>query len=395
MTQVVNGASPNDRLAGFDFARHNVAVKELWEAFNADKPCRTPLMLGLNTRYFMALPELNPAGLDYRRYSEDPGLMFDTQLRFARWRQFNLLFDVELGLPEKWQVYVDFQNYSEAAWLGCPVEYFEGQVPDTRPVFAGCPERVMERGIPAPESGICGRGREYLERFQERASKEEFLGRPVEVIPPFTGSDGVMTVACNLFGPDFVCTAMASEPDRLQRLFEFINEATITRMKHWRVRADIPIPQDRFGYADDSIALISTRMYREHVLPWHRRMYETFATGSKRGIHLCGDATRHFRTLHEELGINIFDTGFPVDFGWLRKEVGPEVEIWGGPHVEMLRTATPSEVLEEAKRILTSGILEGGRFVLREGNNLAPGTPLENTEALHRARLEFGCEREA
>ena len=54
-------------------------------------------------------------------------------------------------------------------------------------------------------------------------------------------------------------------------------------------------------------------------------------------------------------------------------------------------TANPAAVREEVRRILTSGVLAGGRFVLREGNNLAPHTPLENTEAMYRAGREFGA----
>ena len=115
-----------------------------------------------------------------------------------------------------------------------------------------------------------------------------------------------------------------------------------------------------------------------------------FATNKPRGIHLCGDATRHFTTLRDELNIQSFDTGFPVDFGRLRAELGPGVTIMGGPHVDFLRTATPAAIREEARRILQSGVLTGGRFVLREGNNLAPLTPLENTEALYHAGREFG-----
>ena len=47
--------------------------------------------------------------------------------------------------------------------------------------------------------------------------------------------------------------------------------------------------------------------------------------------------------------------------------------------------ATPQQVRDEVRRILTGGVLAGGRFVLREGNNLAPHTPLANTEALYHA----------
>lgn len=143
-------------------------------------------------------------------------------------------------------------------------------------------------------------------------------------------------------------------------------------------------------YADDSIALVSTPMYRQHILPHHRHFYSTIAGGGLRGIHLCGNATRHFRTIHEELDVLVFDTGFPVDFGWLRRELGTDVRIFGGPHVELLRNATPERVREESKRILASGVLDGGLFVLREGNNLAPGTPLENIEALYSSARDYG-----
>jgi uroporphyrinogen-III decarboxylase len=97
--------------------------------------------------------------------------------------------------------------------------------------------------------------------------------------------------------------------------------------------------------------------------------------------------------MQKELDVQDFDTGFPVDFGKLRQELGPGARILGGPNAEFLRTATPEQVREEAKKILSSGILEGGLFILREGNNLAPGTPLANTEALYHAGRDFGFHR--
>lgn len=381
-----------DRLAGLDIPTHNAEVQEAWAAYQAGKPYRVPIILGTNTRYYMLQPDANPDGLDFERYSKDPDVMFDTQLRHQRWSRFNLLQDAELGLPAQWHIGVDFQNYYDAAWFGCPLEYRPGEVPDTRPVFSDCPERVMERGVPGAFSGVLLRALEYFEHFVERAKTETFLDRPVTAYAPGcgTGTDGPMTIACNLFGADRVCLMMAAESDRLHILLDFITESLIQKMKAWRIYAGVPVPQDNFWMADDSVALISTRMYREHILPYHRRFYTTFGTAVGRGIHLCGNATRHFPLLCEELGISAFDTGFPVDFGALRKDLGPDVRIQGGPHVELLRSGTPEEVREDTRGILQSGILEGGMFVLREGNNLAPRTPLENTEAMYHAGREFG-----
>jgi uroporphyrinogen-III decarboxylase len=186
---------------------------------------------------------------------------------------------------------------------------------------------------------------------------------------------------------------MMEEPDRLRPLLDFISAATVQRMRAWRELCGISVPQSGFGYADDSIALISTGMYREFILPYHRQLCEALADSEPRCIHLCGDSTRHFTALRDELNIQAFDTGFPVDFGKLRRELGPKVRIDGGPHVELLLASTPDRVWAEVRRIMESGILEGGMFALREGNNLAPHTPLENTEAMYRAGREFSFRR--
>ncbi len=390
-TTTTNLQAP-DRLAGMDFAAHNAEVVEVWKAYGAGRPSRTPIMLGTNTRYFMLDAHANDMGVGFEDYTNDPDLMFDVQLRFERWKRFNLLQDAPLGPPERWRVRVDLQNFYEAAWFGCPIEYMDDQVPDTRPAFTDEPERVMEKGMPDPLSGVCGMAWSYYERFRERAERETYLDRPIEVDPGGLGesTDGVMTVACNLFGADFVCTAMVEEPQRLNTLFDFITQATIERSRALRQRIGTPFPVPRYGFADDSIALISTEMYRQHVLPHHRTLCDAMSDEQPRCIHLCGNATRHFKTIRDELNVMQFDTGFPVDFAALRRELGPEVRIQGGPHVELLLTATPDQVRDETRRIMTSGVLEGGLFVLREGNNLAPCTPLENTEKMYHTGRELG-----
>ncbi len=381
---------PTDRLAGFDFAAHNAEVAELWDAYYDHRPYRVPIILGINSRFFVLNPDANTEAVDFKSYSTDPDCMFDTQLRSSRWNRLNLLQDSELGLPERWAIRVDFQNYYDAVWFGCTVRYLDGQVPDTRPEFADHPERVMENGLPDPFGGIFSRGLDYFEQFQARAANEEYLGRPIDAFPPGCVCDGIMTIACNLFGPEFVCTAMAAEPERLHVLFDFITEAIIARMRAWREKMDLSNYRDPFGIGDDSIALISTRMYQEHVLPYHRRLYDFFAPGEPHAIHLCGDATHHFPILEQELNVKSFDTGFPVDFATLRENLGDDVTIYGGPRTEFLKDATPAETTAETRRILGSGILDTGRFVLREANNMAPGTPIENIEAMYYAGRRYG-----
>ena len=384
-------ALKTDRLADLDFAAHNAEVEKVWQAYRDGTPIRTPIIVGTNSRYFLLNDQANKSGITFQEYSENPDLMFDAQLQFQRWSRHNILQDAQLGLPQRWQIAPDFQNYYEAGWFGCPIIYLEGQVPDTTPAFSDNPERVMDGGLPDPFGGLMAKGWDYFQHFQQLAADKTYLDIPISVPTPWfgLGTDGVMTVACNLFGAEFVCTAMAAEPQRLHRLFEFITQATIGRMTAWRKRTGMPLTTRDFGFADDSIALISTDMYRRHVLPHHRTLCDAIGPASQRSIHLCGNATRHFLTIRDELNVWTFDTGFPVDFGTLRRQLGPKVRINGGPHVELLRTSNQAAIHAEVERIMQSGILEGGLFVLREGNNLAPYTPLENIEAMYKAGKEF------
>ena len=184
---------------------------------------------------------------------------------------------------------------------------------------------------------------------------------------------------------------MYEDPDYVRQLFDYITEATIKRIQGIRELNGDPLKADDFGYADDSIAMLSTEMMKEFVLPFHKKLYKAVSNGTKpTGMHLCGDATRHFKTLCDEMNVRSFDTGFPVDFTWLRNELGPDVEIQGGPKVDVVLSGSKDELINESKRILQSGIMEGGRFILKEGNNLAPCTPMENISTMREACKLYG-----
>jgi hypothetical protein len=86
---------------------------------------------------------------------------------------------------------------------------------------------------------------------------------------------------------------------------------------------------DRIEFADDAVQMISTDMLREFVLPAHKKLKRQLTTAERIGIHLCGDASRHFKILRDELGTYSFDTGFPIDFAWIRQQLGPQVQIYG------------------------------------------------------------------
>ncbi|MBI5094452.1 MAG: hypothetical protein HZB26_18700 [Candidatus Hydrogenedentes bacterium] len=379
-----------------DYEAHNAEVKEVWDAYRERKPIRPPMVFGINPRFTMFDPAVNPRKISFQQYLYNPQLMLERQLEHCEWIRLNVPQDAEMGIPKAgWPVYVDFQNTVEAAWLGSEVRFYDNQVPDTEPILSeeSRKNQLFDQGIPDPfRGGMMKRGWEYYDYFQEQKTKGfTYKGLPIDTVGATgLGTDGPMTVACNLRGATEFLTDLLAEPDYARRLLDFVTEAAIVRITAYRKKLGQPLKTPGWGFADDSIQLISTDLYQEMVYPFHKRLVDTFSEGGPNSIHLCGDATRHFPFLRDHLNIQSFDTGFPVDFPQLREDVGPDVEIFGGPSVPFLIDATPETTAAEVRRVLDSGIRNGGRFVLREGNNLAPGISLDNLWTMYETNKRYG-----
>lgn len=377
-----------------DFTAHNAEQAEVWQRYRENNPSRVPMVLGLSSRYTLLNPLANPEGIDAEQFFCDPRAMFTHLLHKQHFLRHHLYCDQEMGLPAQWTVSVDLQNSYEALWFGCPIHFREGQVPDTTPILLDDNKRMLfDRGLPEPfpETGWMARAWEYYEQFKEWAQAEEFEGRPIVVGGlPGLGTDGILTTACALRDPTALLMDVYLDPDYVHELLDFLTEAFIRRIKAYRERLGQPVTSPACGLADDAIQMLSPQHYAEFVLPCHKRLVAEFGPEGPNSIHLCGDATRHFRVIRDELNVWSFDTGFPVDFGWLRQELGPEVTIYGGVHVDLLRVGPPEAIRREVKRIMESGIREGGKFVFREANNLAPYTPPGHVRVMYEAVREFG-----
>ncbi|MFH1737750.1 MAG: uroporphyrinogen decarboxylase family protein [bacterium] len=400
-----------------DFERHNAEVRELWKAYRAGDPPRTPIVFGINPRLLLQDPRVNTDKTTFREYVLDPDVMFQTQLRHQCYVRHHIPQDQEMGLPEApadlyfgrcdvpedwetdqpgaWRVYVDFQNVYEGAWLGCPVEFpGENESPYCVPILTDDNRNLLfDRGIPDPfkDGGWMERNIRTWERLRELAKKTRFMGMPVseEIDLCGGGTDGPFTTYCELRGAEKACLDIALDTEYFHKLMGFITEAIMTRIKAYRRFLGQEIVQKTYGFADDSVELVSANMYCEHILPYHRKLVDTFTKGHDNSIHLCGNVSHLLKIIKDELDVLHFDTGFPLDHGAVRKELGPEVEIFGGPRANFFLGKT-QPLLDETKRILDSDVREGKKFVLREANNLPPQSRLENLWEFYFRGREWG-----
>ncbi|NLE29873.1 MAG: hypothetical protein GX629_09420 [Phycisphaerae bacterium] len=367
--------------------------EEIWTQYRHGNPSRVPMLLDINNRVVLLDHRINAGELSYQKVFSDPEAMLKTQLLFeyvAR-KRYHHFCDYPVELPDAWHLFVHFQNVFEAVSFGCSIDFHPNQVPDTTSILSDDNKHaIFEIDISRPLEcepfkTICA----MTDFLREYVKDKTFLDRPIVIDPPgYTSSDGPLTVAMNVRGPGILLD-LVDDPDYAGKLFRFIVQAALNRRNALIKRYNLAEAPN--GLADDSIALIGTDQYREMVLPHHRYWYES--TGAKFGqrfIHLCGDATRHFPVLKEELGVTTFDTGFPVNFHWLRQTLGPEVEILGGVEIGLLINGTPEQIYHRSQEILASGIMEGGRFIFREGNNLPPNVPWANIAAMYKAVQNFG-----
>ena len=378
-----------------DYSRHNEEARRVNEAFAAGKPVRVPVMIAGSITNFFHNPELNTKGYTFDQFFTDPEIQIKAQLDYQYWRRHHLMEDTEKGMPDAWGLTVDFQNSFDAAWAGAPIHYQGLLLPDTLPIFDKHKEKLYDMPKLLPVDNALGsRGMEFVDYMEDYCKNHTFMDRPI--VPPRAfageGTDGVLDLAYKLRGAANLLVDMMEDEEYFSDLMEWITNNLIHRMKTLR-----EMHAKRWGsrpgglfFADDAICLISHDMYREYVLPYHKRVVDEFSGGQKITMHICGSNMQHFGGLVKELNVGQFDTGFPVDFNKIRDDVGDDVVINGGPTVMCLKDGTPGEIVKETKRILASRAAKAGNFVMIAANNMAPCTPVENIALMYETVREYG-----
>jgi uroporphyrinogen-III decarboxylase len=369
----------------------------VWSSYWARKPTRVPLRWNTNVRVILLDPALNPEGYTFEQYFKDPVVSLTVQARHQEYRAtvLNEVSDWSSKLPDMWSCGVDTMNTYDGAYFGAPVVFDAGQVPSNTPCMTEADvDDFLRRDFSRPLDNPWVREKlAFREEMLKAARDFTYHGRKVDVLPFGAGFDGPVTIGAVLMGTDLF-TLLGTEPEKAVAFMRKIIDAVVTRNQALANVSGTWKKGDHGWAADDSIQLLSAEMYEALILPLHEEWYgaisDTTPASQRRSIHLCGDVMRLLPILHQKLGIVNFDTGFPIDFGRVRRELGPDVEISGGPHVALLSHGTPDACATRTREILRSGIMEGGRFSLQEGNNLPPRCPLENLRAVYETCLECG-----
>jgi uroporphyrinogen decarboxylase len=156
---------------------------------------------------------------------------------------------------------------------------------------------------------------------------------------------------------------------------------------------------DAIWYGDDVAfqdgPLCSLEMYRRHIKPWHRKVFDFIRANTKAKIlyHCCGSV---YQLLPDFLDLGI-DALNPVqvaakdmDTKRLKREFGERLTFWGGVDTQrVLPRGTPQEVRQEVRQRIHD-LAPGGGYVLSAVHNIQREVPPENVVAMFEAALGFG-----
>lgn len=283
-TEPLSDAERADFRRRFDARLAKVAAKT--DDVFAFKPVKAPPFMVNSALYwiFGLDPETLPDD-----YVTDPAVMTAYQER-TYYDQVKEIDDDFVPYLMPW-----FGTVVAASALGCQIEFQPKMDPAANPRYYPVQsiEDVRRLEIPDPETaGLMPDVLKTLKYMKENS----FL--PVGI----TDFQGPLTTANQLMGYDKLIYLMYDHPDVMHELMEKVTETLITWVKKQKEVIGEPLTEcigDQQVYtgkhagvwfSDDDAVLMSTRTYREFVVPYNSRILQSFGGGC---VHYCGNATHH------------------------------------------------------------------------------------------------------
>ncbi|MDP2954366.1 MAG: uroporphyrinogen decarboxylase family protein [Chloroflexota bacterium] len=146
------------------------------------------------------------------------------------------------------------------------------------------------------------------------------------------------------------------------------------------------------GDPSSSCGLISPRVYREFVRPYHealfRHLREKRQGAVKFGLHICGYTDPILPDL-AALPLDWIEMDAPSNLARMLELCQGGVVVRGNVPGEVLATGTPQQVAEAVRRCLETA--RGyPRYILSPGCTMANAAPMENIQAFWEAASQFG-----
>lgn len=352
-------------------------------------PDRVPVIPALAHRFLV--PQV---GVRFKDYYADAETMLRTQIFAQKWLMEHIRTDA-YSITGAWVgAWTDFQNTFEAGSLGCPVHFFDDDIPWVGKgwIKNDADLRTLEQ-IDFIHSGINAKQIAYREAMISVAEKYPVQFQDGEIFYPGLHpnlthtSDGPFGIAGDLMEQTEVFEAVCERPEFVRELLHIIVDKLIEYLDFcWKVEK-LPTPKD-FAWTDDLAMSLSEEQYRTVVLEEELRLRNHF--DGYVSLHMCGKTDHLLKIFADELRINEYQGfGYQVDLDYISEVMGGRVVLIGNVNPMLIYSGTPEQIRQATKQVIEKLAPKRG-FIVQDGNNISPGTPIENINAMMEAAELYG-----
>ncbi len=353
-----------------------------------ETPDRVAVIPAINYRFL--LPQI---GVRFRDYYADPETMLRSQILGQKWLMENVrtdAYDITGAWVGGW---TDFQNTTESSALGCEVLFPEDDIPVVHEegwIRGDADLRRLEK-IDVVNSGLNGRQVEFRQAMMKVADKYpvRFKGGPIfypGANPALTHtSHGPFTVGATLLGSTQMFAGILERPDFVRELLHIVTDKILAWLDFcW---AEEQLPNRDFAWTDDLSAYLSAEVWERELLPYDKRLRDHFGRAS---LHMCGQTTHLLEIFADKLKIDEFQGfGYHVKLDRVAKAMGGKVVLLGNVNPMLIADGTPAEVKAATRQVIEQ-LAPCRGLIIQDGNNIAPGSPVENINAMMAAAEEYG-----
>jgi len=349
-----------------------------------ERPDRVPVIPALAHRFLV--PKV---GVRFRDYYGDPETMLRTQILAQKWLLENVHTDAHVITGPWVGAWTDFQNSFEAGSLGVDIIFPEDDIPWIgRGWVADDADLRRLEAMDFVRSGMNARQVAYRKAMMDVADRYpvRFRGGPVFYPgenPALTHtSDGPFGVAGDLMGKTEIFLAVKERPDFVRELLRIVTDKLIEYLDFCWAEEKLPVPKD-FAWTDDLAVSLSAETYRDVVLPFEIRL--RFHFDGWASLHMCGKSDHLLEIFRNDLAIDeLQGFGYEVDLDRIGEIMGGKVVLVGNVNPMLIHSGTPAAVRMATRRVLEKLAPHGG-LIVQDGNNIPPGSPLANINAMMEA----------
>ncbi len=229
-------------------------------------------------------------------------------------------------------------------------------------------EHIREAAVPDPETDP-----ENLARLGE--INYFIAGIPDELKRRYGCCNGLIRfenpfdTLCAVVGSSEWFSRTATDPAFVEAAMELFTEASVAGAKWLAGKIGQP---SWVMLAEDFPGYVKLASFERFVLPYHRRIFETFPDAVKM-LHNDSNTT-HLLGALPDCGMDIFHFGYEVDVRAAKAAMGGRAALMGNlAPMTVLARETPEAVRAHCRAILEAGA-PGGGFILSTGGEVNPGT---------------------